>query len=259
MSNFKTYGSSPFKIIVVHGGPGAAGEMQQVASNLGSRIGVIEPWQTERTLEGQLAELKAVCEEAGEPPVTLVGYSWGAWLVFMLAARYPELAKKIVLISSGPFEAKYAENLMQNRLSRLSPGPRITFQELLRELEQPGAENPKALKQLGELLAKADSYELLPEEEGEVTVDQEIYQGVWPKAAELRKSGRLLQLGALIQCPVTAIHGDSDPHPASGVKEPLEKVVKNFKFILLEKCGHTPWKERHAKEQFYETLDQELA
>ena len=128
----------------------------------------------------------------------------------------------------------------------------------MRELEQPGAENPNALKQLGELLAKADAYELLPEEEAEVTVDQEIYQGIWPKAAELRKSGRLLQLGAQIRCPVTAIHGDSDPHPASGVKEPLEKVVKNFKFIFLEKCGHTPWRERYAKERFYETLDHEL-
>ena len=43
-----------------------------------------------------------------------------------------------------------------------------------------------------------------------------------------------------------AIHGDYDPHPASGVKEPLSRILRDFRFILLDHCGHTPWKEVEA-------------
>jgi pimeloyl-ACP methyl ester carboxylesterase len=57
---------------------------------------------------------------------------------------------------------------------------------------------------------------------------------------------------------VVAIHGDFDPHPAEGVKEPLAKAIENFRFILLKNCGHTPWIERDARERFYQLLAVEL-
>ena len=108
-------------------------------------------------------------------------------------------------------------------------------------------------------MSKTDSYNPCPgEEEEHIEVRQDIYQGVWPEANELRRSGKLLQLGEKIECPVVAIHGDYDPHPAEGVKEPLSKVVKDFKFILLENCGHTPWIEQIAKNEFYEILKNQL-
>jgi len=34
--------------------------------------------------------------------------------------------------------------------------------------------------------------------------------------------------------------------------------VKNFRFILLEKCGHEPWKEKYARDKFYEILKKEI-
>jgi pimeloyl-ACP methyl ester carboxylesterase len=51
-------------------------------------------------------------------------------------------------------------------------------------------------------------------------------------------------MGKNIECPVVAIHGDYDPHPADGVRIPLSNVLKDFRFILLGKCGHVPWFER---------------
>jgi pimeloyl-ACP methyl ester carboxylesterase len=56
-----------------------------------------------------------------------------------------------------------------------------------------------------------------------------------------------------------AIHGDYDPHLAEGIREPLSRVIKDFRFILLEKCGHEPWRERYAHDEFYEILTSELA
>ena len=81
---------------------------------------------------------------------------------------------------------------------------------------------------------------------------------MWKDAAELRKSGKLLELANHIKCPVVAVHGDYDPHPAEGVEKPLSGILKDFRFILLEKCGHNPWVERHAKSRFYEVLQEEL-
>jgi pimeloyl-ACP methyl ester carboxylesterase len=74
----------------------------------------------------------------------------------------------------------------------------------------------------------------------------------------LRRSGRLLEMARKISSPVLAIHGDYDPHPAEGVEKPLSAVIRDFRFILLEKCGHKPWIERQARERFLAILEEEL-
>ena len=89
-------------------------------------------------------------------------------------------------------------------------------------------------------------------------VNQHIFQNVWKQAEQLRKSGELLELAKDIQCPVLAIHGDYDPHPAEGLQKPLSVLLKDFRFILLPKCGHKPWIERNAKEKFFVILEKEI-
>ena len=81
MKNLLVYGNRPFSIAVIHGGPGPGGEMATMARELQSEWGVLEPIQTRTSLDGQVEELKAVLETSGDLPVTLVGFSWGAWLV----------------------------------------------------------------------------------------------------------------------------------------------------------------------------------
>jgi hypothetical protein len=81
---------------------------------------------------------------------------------------------------------------------------------------------------------------------------------VWKDASELRRSGRLLQFAHEVRCPVVAIHGDYDPHPFEGVRDPLGRAVRDFRFIFLEKCGREPWTEREARDRFYDVLKREL-
>lgn len=52
MENLRIYGQSPFTLAVIHGGPGAGGEMAPVARELASARGVLEPIQTATSLEG---------------------------------------------------------------------------------------------------------------------------------------------------------------------------------------------------------------
>ncbi len=258
--NLRKYGNAPYSIAVVHGGPGAPGEMASVARELSAKWGVLEPLQTADTVDGQVRELKSILEGHGALPMILVGYSWGAWLVYMLAALRPFLAKKIIFVGSGPFEDKYAKTIMERRFARLREKDRARAQLLMESLEGTGGE--EVLEEFGELISKADSYDPLPETCDADAVDpdaqQHIYQSVWPQAAKLRSSGELLRRGEKISCPVVAIHGDFDPHPYEGVEGPLSKTVKDFKMILLEHCGHKPWIERQAKDRFYEVLTDEL-
>jgi pimeloyl-ACP methyl ester carboxylesterase len=262
VENLREYGAPPFGVAVVHGGPGAAGEMAPVARELARRRGVLEPLQTARSLEGQIEELRAVLEEAADLPVTLIGFSSGAWLSYLVAATHPPLAKKLVLIGSGPYEQKYAPGILETRLSRLNDEERREAESLLEVWDDPDAEGrDSAFARVGALFSRADAYDPLVRESEELdVVDPEagIFQSVWRDGARLRKSGELLKRGRLIGCPVVAIHGAYDPHPARGVEKPLAAVLKDFRFILLEKCGHKPWIERQAREEFFRILEEEL-
>ena len=255
MESIRKYGHKPFSIAVIHGGPGAAGEMAPLARELSGAGGVLEPLQTAVTLEGQVQELRAVLEESGSLPAILVGFSWGATLGYILAARYPALVRKLILVGSPPFDQEYAAGIMETRLSRLSQQAGSEVASLMAALEDPATPDKDALfARLGELMAGADSYEPVSQESEILEYRYDIYRGVWPQAAELRRSGALLELGERIRCPVVAIHGDYDPHPAAGVKEPLSRVLKDFHFILLKNCGHYLWRERQARDEFYGTL-----
>ncbi len=253
MDNLRTYGSPPFSTVLLHGGPGVTGEMAPVAQELSAGRGILEPLQTKDSVDGQVEELKLVLEEMASSPVALAGYSWGAWLGTLLAARHPSLVQKLILISSGPFEEKYAAQVMETRLHRLSKKEQDDVKFLMAR-----PEDPLAFGLLGELLSKADFYDPLPMRPEGLELRPEIYKKVWKEAAELRKSGELLKEARSIQCPVVAVHGDHDPHPATGVQKPLSGAIHDFRLILLEQCGHTPWMEKRARDEFFKVLTTEL-
>lgn len=260
MKNLRKYGTEPYSVAVVHGGPGAAGEVASLAKELSNISGTLEPLQTALSVDGQVEELRETLIKSTDIPVTLVGHSWGAWLVYILAARYPELVKKVILVGSGPFEQKYVSGMMELRMSRLTEEERKEIENLAQVLNNSSTENRDSIfSRLGKLISKSDYFEPI-EEDGEIEVicREDIYESVWGEAAQLRRSGELLGMGKKINCPVIAIHGDYDPHPAEGVRTPLSKILDDFRFILLEKCGHKPWVERHAKDRFYEILKNEL-
>lgn len=261
-ANPRRYGKPPFNVVVVHGGPGAGGEMAPVARVLASDRGILEPIQTATSLDGQIEELSSVLKESGDLPVILVGFSWGAWLSFIVTAKYPSYVKKLILIAGGPFEEKYAGRVHQTRFSRLDEKERAEVSSLIEILNNPATDNKDAaFERFGTLYSKADAY--YPISNGSDLSDAidyrfEIFQNVWKEGAELRWSGELLQFGKRIACPVTAIHGDYDPHPAEGVEKPLSAVLKDFRFVLLKNCGHKPWVEKEVREEFIRIIKEEL-
>jgi len=259
MENLRKHGKPPYSLAVIHGGPGAPGEMAPVARELASDWGVLEPLQTANTLEGQIKELRSVLEKYAFPPVTLVGYSWGAWLGVIISARYPSMVRRLILVSSGPFEEKYARDIMKTRLNRLGNDEKKEVISLIELFNDPTVRDlNEKITRFGQLIAQADSFDPVPQDNEVLETQYEIFRDVWKEAEELRSRGKLFELAGQIRCPVTAIHGDHDPHPAEGVKEPLSKLLKDFRFNLLKNCGHKPWIERQARDEFFRVLEEEL-
>lgn len=60
-TNPRLYGSAPYKLALIHGGPGAPGEMKIVAEQLANKgYGIIEPLQTAKTVAEQILELQTL-------------------------------------------------------------------------------------------------------------------------------------------------------------------------------------------------------
>jgi pimeloyl-ACP methyl ester carboxylesterase len=235
--------------------------MAPVARELAKRCGVIEHLESATTVDGQVAELCDAMQEHASLPVTLIGHSWGAWLSLIFAARYPAMVRKLILVCSGPFEEQYAAQITETRMSRLNEEERHQLQLLIDALAIPKKSKADLFSLYGALLSRADTYDPVPAADESYVMEfkENVYQDAWVEAQQLRRSGGLLALARQVRCPVIAIHGDYDPHPAEGVEKPLHDAVADFRFILLEKCGHDPWKERAAKDRFYEILISELS
>ena len=235
--------------------------MAPVARELSADRGVLEPLQTAASVSAQVEELKKTIESQGDPPVTLVGFSWGAWLSILFAANHPKLVKKLILVGSGPFAEEYAENIVELRLGRLSERDKEEMALLYSILDNEASEKndlKRAFKRFGVLFSRADAYDALEEESEDVFYRADIFRNVWPEAAELRRTDKLLEMAGRVACPVVAIHGNHDPHPAAGVKNPLTAALEDFRFFILHRCGHRPWVERHAQADFYKVLKEEI-
>ena len=249
--DFRQYGKPASSIVLLHGGPGGAGEVEPFARELGRRgHDVLEPFQTGHSVNAQVDELKSQIDAHCSPPVVVIGWSWGAWLGCLFATRHNALIRKLILVGSGPFEARFASTIRTTKNSRLTHAQRTEL-EALRTKEGGVADIARFI----ELSDVADTYSRDTTPLPTVDFDPAIHGAVWPEANGMRKSGILLDALSGIQCPVLAIHGDYDPRPSEGVRSPLQASLPGARFIELERCGHKPWQETHAKDIFFRLLD----
>ncbi len=258
MSDGRTYGEPPVRVVVVHGGPGSPGSMAPVARRLGSRRGVFEPFQRADSLIGQVVELRGQLDRNSDTPVVLVGSSWGAMLGFVFTATFGSYVSKLVMVGSGVFDEHYAPEIDAIRRTRLTGDARTRLNTLLDLLDAGGRAREADLAELGRLLTRADAYDPVTLDTEAETFDVALFAKVWPDMQALRRTGELVRLGEKIHCPVVAIHGDHDPHPIEGIERPLRAVLRDVRFVRLDRCGHLPWIERHAADRFFEVLEAEL-
>ena len=185
--------------------------MAPVAWELSAIKGVLEPFQTETTLEGQVQELRLVLVE-WKTPVTLVGFSWGAFLSWMVAARYPALVQADP-DRQPPVRGPVRGSRDQNPARPPKSADRAEAQALFEQLEKPGPGDDAnvLLACLGRLLARADTFDPIHADDEGFHCQYSIFREVWGEACELRRTKILTQMAKTIACPVVAITATGAP------------------------------------------------
>lgn len=229
----RTYGNSGPWVVTLHGGPAAAGGAAPIAEGLAGQFRALEPWQRPSggaplTVHTHIADLHAAILERCTAPIAIVGESWGAMLALAYAAAHPGSAAAIVLIGCGTFD----------------PIARARLQETLAARDR--ASDP----------APYDYVPILPESEtrSRITFDKLAYEETWADMIRLQDDGTYPAAFAAITSPVLMIHGDHDPHPGAMTRDTLLPFIPHLEYVQLDRCGHSPWNERHARALFFETL-----
>ncbi len=256
----RKYGEEPFRVAVLHGGPGAPGSMAPVGRDMGETVGVLEPFQSEDSIDGQVEELRGQVREHGETPITLIGSSWGAVLALFFAARHPKLTRKIILVGSAVFDAESSAQIGPARLARLTEDNRKRHDEILQQLDDaPDDQRDALLAEWGTLLSDVDMYDPITRELEVEEVQFDVHTKVWSDFVAMRDGkDRLKTEFSKITCPTVIIHGEYDPHPIDGIRPFLETCIDDVSCHVLPKCGHYPWIEKHAREAFFEMLRGEV-
>lgn len=258
----RNYGKPPYTVAVIHGGPGAAGYMAPVARQLGQHYGVLEPLQSANSVQGQISELNAQLLSQSQKAMCLIASSWGAVLALLYAAQFPTMCTKVIIIGSAVFDAQSSAAVKKTRMARLSEQSKQQLAELENQLQHSNQSQRQnqILQQIAEYYFDTDSYLPLTRDLEIINYDYQIHQAVWQDFISLRDTNGLLQaLFSSIEIPVVNLHGDYDPHLITGIQPFLQACIKKIDLHIINQCGHYPWLEKQAKNEFYQLLQLELS
>ena len=219
-------------ICLLHGGPGAPGGMAPVARELQDAL---EPHQRRSageplTVAIHVADLHDLVDE----PPTLVGHSWGAMLALCYAAEHP--VDRLVLIGCGTFDETARAELIRRR-----------------KATDERAVDDASMARLGRFYEIADAFDLIAPG-ALLACDFRGHIETWDDMMRLQADGTYPAAFGSITAPVTMLHGDHDPHPGRLIRDGLRPHIPHLEYVELERCGHTPWIERHAREDFFARL-----
>jgi len=252
------YGNTGPRVIVLHGGPGAAGSGAPIAKGLSDTCRVMEPWQRTHSEEGltvarHVADLDDLITSdcQNENPI-IAGESWGAMLALAYAATHPDKMQSLVLIGCGTFDKVSRAKMNQIISDRLGDEGLKKMEQITRDYPHPKDHLPRQY----ELIHPVYNYETVIEtSDGPGRFDAKAHQETWDDMLKCQEEGLYPQHFTNIKCPVLMIHGDYDPHPGKSIRDVLLEYMPQLVYIELEKCGHSPWAEKWAKDRFFEVMN----
>jgi pimeloyl-ACP methyl ester carboxylesterase len=235
-------------VIVLHGGPGAAGSAVELALGLSDRFAVIEPWQRGSggreplTVARHAADLHDVVLSIfnGVPPA-LVGESWGAMLALAYAAEYPRDAGPIVLVGCGTFDKKSRAVGMKIREERIA-------EYVAEHPEHAGDLDLSLHDRIMNWHDMTDTYQPVPVAEDVVieSFDAKAHTESWEDMIRCQDIGLYPDAFSKISSPVIMLHGSHDPHPGGMIRARLKSVLPQLEYREFDRYGHQPAIEKHA-------------
>jgi pimeloyl-ACP methyl ester carboxylesterase len=255
----RKYGNSAQSVVVLHGGPAMSGDVAPIAQGLSDLFTAIEPWQRGSgaeplTVARHVEDLHSVIVGlASAAPPALVGHSWGAMLALCYAAAYPDEAGPIVLVGSGTFDQASRARMKEILRERTGPHLQERLAEVAASTDDASELHMKRLR-LTRDLSVYDRLEPWPEQEEYEPLDVRAHKETWDDMMRLQSDGTYPKAFGGITSEVLMLHGDYDPHPGTMIYASLRPFIRNLEFQELERCGHSPWRERFARDVFFSSL-----
>ena len=254
---FHAYGSEGPLVVLVHGGPGAAGYLAPVGRHLAeASFRVLEPFQRRSggeplSVQQHVSDLASfLAAEASDSVHAIIGHSWGAMLALCFGCDFPELADALVLIGCGTFDETAREEYKRRVSARTPPDVQAKLDRLSREIEDPD----ERFRRLGDLLLPVYSHAPKLQTLGEIQCDAAGYLESWNDMLRLQAEEIVPACFSTIRNPVLMLHGADDPHPGPMIFASLDPYVRQLEYREIQSCGHYPWIESKAGPEFEEVL-----
>jgi pimeloyl-ACP methyl ester carboxylesterase len=259
----RCYGAAGPWVVVLHGGPGAPGEVAPVARGLEDSFRILEPWQRPSggaplTVARHVEDLHEVIgRHCGVARPALVGHSWGAMLALAYATTHPAEAGPLVLVGCGTFDKAARARLRETLDARMDDRLRRRLDRLAEEFPGPG-ERIRAQHKASQALYRCDP-DGVEEPGDEGPFDPRGHAETWNDMLRLQEEGVYPAAFAAIGSPVLMLHGTYDPHPGGMIRASLQPYIPHLEYREWGRCGHDPWRERGIRDAFFKTLRDWLA
>ena len=262
------YGKSGPPVLVLHGGPAAAGDAAPVAKGISESFHAIEPWQRGSgegplTVARHVADLHELAAElGGDSRVAILGHSWGAMLALCYAAEHPGKAGPIALVGCGTFDQASRRSMQATIEERMDDDLRDRIRRVSASATGPADRFVRTYK-LSRRLFDYDPVRPYADKEEFEPFDLVAHHETWDDMQRLQHDGTYPSAFAAIESPVLMLHGNYDPHPGKKIRDSLLPYIPQLEYQEYERCGHSPWMEKSAHEAFFadvrEWLERNLA
>ena len=246
-------------MLVLHGGPAAAGDVAPVARSISGSFHALEPWQrgsgeSPLTVARHISDLYEFSTNlGGGSPVAILGHSWGAMLALCFAAEHPGKAGPIVLVGCGTFDQASRTTMQANIEERMSDDVRDRIRRVSAGATDPADQFIQIFK-LTRHMFDYDPIGPYADKEEYEPFDLRAHDETWTDMQRLQDDGTYPKAFAAIESPVLMIHGQYDPHPGKMIRDSLLPHLPQLEYRELEDCGHSPWIEKSAREPFFASV-----
>jgi pimeloyl-ACP methyl ester carboxylesterase len=187
----------------------------------------------------------------------LIGESWGAMLALAYGAAHPEDLGPMILVGCGTFDPVSRSKIGETLAGRIDPELRRQLGRLPDEISDPQAR----MKRQYQLCSHLYDFDCAPAavDDQAPPFDVKAHTETWRDMVRLQDAGVYPAAFAAIKSPVLMLHGDHDPHPGTMIRDNLLPHLPRLEYHQWGRCGHSPWRERNVRDQFFTMVKQWLA
>ncbi|MEE9127314.1 MAG: alpha/beta hydrolase, partial [Planctomycetota bacterium] len=159
------------------------------------------------------------------------------------------------LIGCGTFDPKARDQMQGICEGRMNDSLRQRLERLPLEFPDPD----QRLQAMGDLILPVYSHELASADQEIESCDARAHHETWEDMVQLQEAGFYPKAFAAIDAPVLMLHGATDPHPGPMIRASLEPHLPQLEYHEWQRCGHYPWLEKAARDEFFAVLSGWLA